>query len=212
MSDKGRGKISYHIIKRLFDLLFSLIGIIVLSPLFIVISLVVFIGDPGNIFYGQERVGRGGKHFKVWKFRSMYRNAESMIDKLTPDQWKQYHTEFKIDNDPRITKVGNILRKTSLDELPQLFNILFSQMSFVGPRPLVEEEIEKYYGSEKETLLSAKPGLTGCWQAYGRNNVTYKSGERQKMEMYYVHNASILLDIKIMLRTVVSVFKHDGAK
>lgn len=212
MSNTGNNKILYHIIKRLFDFFVSLICIIILLPLFLIVSLVVFIGDPGKIFYGQERVGKGGKHFKVWKFRSMYKNADAMIDKLTPEQWKQYHTEFKIDNDPRITKVGKFLRKTSIDELPQLFNILFGTMSIVGPRPLLDEEIEKYYGKEAARLLSVRPGLTGFWQAYGRNNVTYTSGERQRMEMYYIDNASILLDIKIMLRTVVSVLEHDGAK
>ena len=139
-------------------------------------------------------------------------NADKMIDQLTPEQMQQYYTEFKIDNDPRITKVGNFLRKTSLDELPQLFNVLFNDMSLIGPRPLIESEIQMYYSDYYDVLLSAKPGVTGYWQAYARNNATYQSGERQQMELYYVHNASAWLDIKILFKTVVSVLKREGAQ
>lgn len=142
----------------------------------------------------------------------MYKNADKMIDQLTDEQRQQYITEFKIDNDPRITPVGNFLRKTSLDELPQLFNVLCNDMSLVGPRPLIESEIQTYYADMFDTLLSVKPGVTGYWQAYARNNATYQSGQRQQMEMYYVNHASIMLDIKILFRTVVSVLRKDGAK
>ena len=142
----------------------------------------------------------------------MYMNADKMIDLLTPEQAKQYYTEFKIDNDPRITKIGNFLRKTSLDELPQLFNMLCNDMSLVGPRPLIESEIQTYYADMYDTLLAVKPGVTGYWQAYARNNATYQSGERQKMEMYYVHNASLWLDIKILFKTIGSVLKKQGAQ
>ena len=124
---------------------------------------------------------------------------------------EQYRTEFKIDNDPRITKIGNVLRKLSLDELPQLFNILKGDISIVGPRPIVEKETQ-IYGKDVEKLLSVKPGLTGYWQAYARNNATYESGERQKMEMYYVDNNSLWLDIKILFKTVISVLKKEGAQ
>ena len=142
----------------------------------------------------------------------MCKNADKMIEKLTPEQIHQYYTEFKIDNDPRITKVGRILRKTSLDELPQLFNVLFNEMSLVGPRPLIESEIQMYYADSYQELLSVKPGVTGYWQAYARNNATYQRGERQKMELYYVHHASIWLDIKILCKTVIAVLKREGAK
>ena len=212
MLEDNNQSLFYSFIKRSFDFVSSLLAIIILSPLLIIISLIVFLSNPGPIVYGQERVGRNGKHFKVWKFRSMYKNADSMIDKLSEEQMKQYYTEFKIDNDPRITKVGSFLRKTSLDELPQLFNVLFNQMSVIGPRPLLEKEIEKYYGDNSSKLLSLKPGITGYWQAYGRSNITYQSGERQKMEMYYIDNASITLDIKILFKTVGSVLHRDGAK
>jgi len=203
---------SYLFIKRLFDFLASLAALILLSPLMLILAILVYLDDPGKVFYGHLCIGKNGKPFKVWKFRSMYMNADKMIDLLTPEQAKQYYTEFKIDNDPRITKIGNFLRKTSLDELPQLFNVLCNDMSLVGPRPLIESEIQTYYADMYDTLLAVKPGVTGYWQAYARNNATYQSGERQKMEMYYVHNASLWLDIKILFKTIGSVLKKQGAQ
>lgn len=203
---------SYLFIKRLFDFLASLAALILLSPLMLILAILVYLDDPGKVFYGHLRIGKNGKPFKVWKFRSMYMNADKMIDLLTPEQAKQYYTEFKIDNDPRITKIGNFLRKTSLDELPQLFNVLCNDMSLVGPRPLIESEIQTYYADMYDTLLAVKPGVTGYWQAYARNNATYQSGERQKMEMYYVHNASLWLDIKILFKAIGSVLKKQGAQ
>ena len=166
---------SYLFIKRLFDFLASLAALILLSPLMLILAILVYLDDPGKVFYGHLRIGKNGKPFKVWKFRSMYMNADKMIDLLTPEQAKQYYTEFKIDNDPRITKIGNFLRKTSLDELPQLFNVLCNDMSLVGPRPLIESEIQTYYADMYDTLLAVKPGVTGYWQAYARNNATYQS-------------------------------------
>ena len=203
---------SYLFIKRLFDFLASLAALILLSPLMLILAILVYLDDPGKVFYGHLRIGKNGKPFKMWKFRSMYMNADKMIDQLTPEQAKQYYTEFKIDNDPRITKIGNFLRKTSLDELPQLFNVLCNDMSLVGPRPLIESEIQTYYDDTHDVLLAVKPGVTGYWQAYARNNATYQSGERQKMEMYYVRNASLWLDIKILFKTVESVLKKSGAQ
>lgn len=203
---------AYTVSKRAFDILASAVAIILLSPVLLIISAMVYLGDSGPVIYGQIRIGKNGKPFKMWKFRSMYMNADKMIDQLTPEQMQQYYTEFKIDNDPRITKVGNFLRKTSLDELPQLFNVLFNDMSLIGPRPLIESEIQMYYSDYYDVLLSAKPGVTGYWQAYARNNTTYQSGERQQMELYYVHHASAWLDIKILFKTVVSVLKREGAK
>ena len=138
--------------------------------------------------------------------------ACNLIDQLSEEQKRQYHTEFKIDNDPRITPVGNFLRKTSLDELPQLFNVLAGEMSLVGPRPLLKSEIQQYYADSADVLLSVKPGVTGYWQAYARNNATYQSGHRQQMEMTYIHHASIWLDCKILMKTVVAVLHRDGAK
>lgn len=203
---------TYEGVKRFFDLSASLIALILLSPVLLIISVIVYLGDPGPVIYGQIRIGKNGKPFKMWKFRSMYKNSDRMIDQLTPEQKKQYYTEFKIDNDPRITKVGNIIRKTSLDELPQLFNVLFNDMSLIGPRPLIESEIQMNYADTYQELLSVKPGVTGYWQAYARNNATYQSGERQEMELYYVQHASVWLDIKILFKTVITVLKREGAQ
>lgn len=196
----------------MFDIVASAAALIILSPIMLIAAILVYVDDPGKVFYGHVRIGKNGKPFKMWKFRSMYMNADKMIDLLTPEQAKQYYTEFKIDNDPRITKIGNFLRKTSLDELPQLFNVLCNDMSLVGPRPLIESEIQTYYEDTHDVLLAVKPGVTGYWQAYARNNATYQSGERQKMEMYYVRNASLWLDIKILFKTVESVLKKSGAQ
>ena len=202
----------YEFVKRAFDIVASAAALIILSPIMLIAAILVYVDDPGKVFYGHVRIGKNGKPFKMWKFRSMYMNADKMIDLLTPEQAKQYYTEFKIDNDPRITKIGNFLRKTSLDELPQLFNVLCNDMSLVGPRPLIESEIQTYYEDTHDVLLAVKPGVTGYWQAYARNNATYQSGERQKMEMYYVRNASLWLDIKILFKTVESVLKKSGAQ
>lgn len=202
----------YAFVKRMFDIVASAAALIILSPIMLIAAILVYVDDPGKVFYGHVRIGKNGKPFKMWKFRSMYMNADKMIDLLTPEQTKQYYTEFKIDNDPRITKIGNFLRKTSLDELPQLFNVLCNDMSLVGPRPLIESEIQTYYEDTHDVLLAVKPGVTGYWQAYARNNATYQSGERQKMEMYYVRNASLWLDIKILFKTVESVLKKSGAQ
>ena len=202
----------YVFVKRAFDIVASAAALIILSPIMLIAAILVYVDDPGKVFYGHIRIGKNGKPFKMWIFRSMYMNADKMIDLLTPEQAKQYYTEFKIDNDPRITKIGNFLRKTSLDELPQLFNVLCNDMSLVGPRPLIESEIQTYYDDTHDVLLAVKPGVTGYWQAYARNNATYQSGERQKMEMYYVQNASLWLDIKILFKTVESVLKKSGAQ
>lgn len=202
----------YVFFKRAFDIVASAMALIILSPIMLIIASLVYLDDPGKVFYGHVRIGKDGRPFKMWKFRSMYTNADRMIDQLTPEQMQQYYTEFKIDHDPRITKVGNFLRKTSIDELPQFFNVLFNDMSLVGPRPLIESEIQTYYKDTYDVLLSVKPGVTGYWQAYTRNNASYKSGQRQQMEMYYVRNASAWLDIKILFKTVESVLKKSGAQ
>lgn len=210
-SKRNRNSV-YAVSKRAFDICASAVAIVLLSPVLLIISAIVYLGDPGPVIYGQVRIGKNGKAFKMWKFRSMYKNADKMIGQLTDEQRRQYITEFKIDDDPRITPVGSFLRKTSLDELPQLFNVMCNDMSLVGPRPLIESEIQTYYADMFDTLLSVKPGVTGYWQAYARNNATYQSGQRQQMELYYIHNASAWLDIKILSKTVISVLKRKGAK
>ena len=131
---------------------------------------------------------------------------------LTPEQIEQYRKEYKIDNDPRITKIGNFLRKTSLDELPNIWAIFTGKISVIGPRPLMREEVDEKYKDNAEKLLSVKPGMIGWWAANGRSNTTYESGKRQELELYYVDNCSLWLDIKIIFKTLIRVFKRDGAK
>ena len=208
---RSAGHYVYLAIKRLFDICASACGIILLSPFLLILTILVIADDGGSPFYGHKRIGQNGKRIMIYKFRSMRVDAGDLEKLLTPEQLEQYRNEFKIDNDPRITKIGNFIRKTSLDELPQLFNILFGSLSVIGPRPIVEEET-KIYGDEIGKLLSVKPGLTGYWQAYARNNATYESGERQKMEMYYVDHQSLWLDVKIFFKTFASVLKKEGAQ
>lgn len=198
----------YHFVKRLFDILFSLFFILIFSPLLLLILCINLITLKCSPFYLHKRCGRGGKVFYLYKFRTMVPNADEMIKSFTPEQMKEWKENFKLKNDPRVTKFGRFLRVTSLDELPQMFNILKGDMSLVGPRPVIESELE-WYGKDKEKFLSVTPGLTGWWACNGRNCVKYP--ERCKLELYYVDHASILLDIKIILRTIVSVFKREGA-
>lgn len=208
---KTAGECVYLFIKRFIDIVLSLMGIIILSPLLLILCIAVMADDGGSPIYKQERIGLHGRKIYIAKFRSMRRDAGDLNKLLTPEQLEQYQKEFKIDNDPRITKVGSFIRKTSLDELPQLFNILGGSLSIIGPRPIVEKETE-IYGKDIAKLLSVKPGLTGYWQAYARNNATYETGERQAMEMYYVDHHSLWLDIKIFFRTFKSVAKEEGAQ
>ncbi len=199
----------YRIVKRILSILCSVISIIVLSPLFIIISLVVKISSKGSVFFIHERIGFQGKKFKLIKFRTMVDNAEDMIAAFNPEQKKEWEENFKLKDDPRITKIGKFLRKTSLDELPQLINILKGDMSFVGPRPIVEDELS-WYGDNKEKLLSVKPGLTGWWAVNGRSDVPYP--ERCDLELYYVDHFSFGLDLKIIIKTFVAIIKKDGAR
>ena len=201
----------YECIKRIFDLVVSLVAVIVLSPILLVIALAIRLEDRGPILYRAQRVGRGGKPITVYKFRSMRMNADRLEDMLTPEELEEYKKNFKLEHDPRITKVGAFLRKTSLDELPQLFNILSGTLSLVGPRPVRQEETE-LYGDKRNLLLSCKPGLTGLWQVSGRSNVTYENGRRQALELQYVSQRSLWLDIKILFWTVGAVVRMDGAK
>ena len=201
-------KIIYEISKRMFDIVSSFIALIIMSPLFIIIAIAIRLESNGKAIFGHTRMGKNGISFKVYKFRSMYENSEEIFGNFTDEQKKEYYKNFKLDNDPRITKVGKFIRRTSLDELPQLINIIKGDMSVVGPRPIVEKEIEKY-GVYFHKAFSVKSGLTGYWQANGRSNTSYD--ERIKMDCYYIDNRSFWLDIKIIFKTVISVFKKEGA-
>lgn len=207
-----RGGKGYLFFKRTFDIVSSGIALLLLSWLFLILAIAVKCSDGGSVFYRHKRVGKGGKDIFIPKFRSMKRNADRLEHTLTPEQLEQYRREYKIDNDPRVTKVGHFLRKTSLDELPQLWSIFKGDLSVVGPRPLMREEVEAKYGEDAEKLLSVKPGLIGWWAANGRSNCTYESGERQKLELYYVDHCSAAFDLKIMFKTIGSVIRGDGAQ
>lgn len=209
-AEKTLRRYAYMFLKRVFDIAVSFCGIVVLSPIFILLALIVYFSDPGPVFYRHERVGKGQKKIRIWKFRSMYINSEEIFKNFTKEQKEEFYADFKLENDPRITTIGNFLRRSSLDELPQLWNIFCGDLSFVGPRPIVEEELEKY-GADAKKLLSVKPGLTGYWQANGRNLVNYDNG-RKEMELYYIENQSVGLDTKILFQTVGAVLGGKGAQ
>jgi len=188
----------------------ALIALILFSPLFIFLILKIR-QDGGPAFYAQERVGRNGKTFKCWKLRSMIMNADEELKNLLqndPQARAEWEKDFKLKNDPRITKIGNFLRKSSLDELPQFFNVLRGEMSLVGPRPIVEDE-KKYYGDKINDYLSINPGITGLWQVSGRNDVSYE--ERVSLDSWYAHNWSITGDVIIMFKTIFVVLAKRGA-
>lgn len=200
----------FDFIKRFFDIAVSFVSMIVLSPVFLVISIMVKADDPkGRVFFAHKRVGKNGSEIKIYKFRTMVHNAEELIAQFTPEQKEAYYRNFKLDNDPRVTRIGKILRKASLDELPQLLNIFLGQLSIVGPRPVLEEETQRY-GDKRDLLLSVRPGLTGYWAVNGRNTTDYD--ERIRLELYYVENRSILLDLEIIFKTFATVFKGEGAQ
>lgn len=196
-------------IKRTIDIVLSAIGLIVLSPLMFVIAVIIKLESKGKVFFKHKRIGKDGKEIYIYKFRTMVENAEELIKKFTPEQMKEFKENFKLENDPRVTKIGKILRKTSLDELPQMLNIFKGELSIIGPRPIIEEELEKY-GNNKDKFLSVTPGLTGYWAANGRSDTSYE--ERMKMELYYVDNISFKMDLKIFFRTIFVVVKGIGAR
>ena len=198
----------YSIIKKIMDLILSLIGLILLIPVFLILAILVKLDSKGPVFYAHTRKGKNRSDIKIYKFRTMYSNSDEIFDSFSDEQKEEYYKNFKLDNDPRVTKIGDFLRRTSLDEIPQLINVLKGDLSLVGPRPIVEKEICKY-GQYADKLFSVIPGITGYWQANGRSDTSYD--ERVKMDMYYIDNKSILLDIKIMFKTVISVIKKEGA-
>jgi lipopolysaccharide/colanic/teichoic acid biosynthesis glycosyltransferase len=209
-----KGGQGYCFVKRAFDIFASSLAIVLLSPVLLALTLAVKLTSKGPVLFKDRRIGLNGKEIKVLKFRTMYADAESNIRKyLTPEQLSTWIRERKLDNDPRITKVGKFLRKTSLDELPQLFNIFAGTLSIVGPRPITKTELEENYSKYQQCkLIQVKPGLTGYWQVYGRSDVDYASGERQKEELAYLPRRSVIFDLKLMYMTVPAVLNHKGAK
>lgn len=206
-------KIKHIPVKRCFDILFSLFALSVGSPVFLLIAALIFITSPGKVIYSQERIGRGGKPFRCFKFRSMHSNADHRLKELLdshPELKEEWKKSFKLKNDPRITSFGLFLRKTSLDELPQFWNVLKGDLSVVGPRPVVKEEIEKFYCMKAYKILSIRPGLTGPWQVSGRSDIdSYQT--RIQLDEFYVENQSLLMDLKLIGKTIPAMLSSKGA-
>lgn len=198
----------YLLLKRSLDILASLAGLIVLSPLFLIVALAIKIEDPkGSVFFSQQRCGKDNKLFPMYKFRSMVSNAEELLEELK-EMNEMDGPVFKIKEDPRITKVGKFIRKTSIDELPQLLNVLKGDMSLVGPRPAIPHEVAEYTEYQMQRLL-VKPGLTCIWQVSGRNTIGFD--EWVEMDLEYIKTRSFLLDLKLIFKTVGVLFGDENA-
>jgi len=209
---KTTSKFLYFFIKRIFDIICALIGIVFLIPIAIIVKIAYILnGDFTSIFYNHERIGKNGKIFKLYKFRSMVPNADKILEEMLkdPEVEKEYKKNMKLANDPRITKIGMILRKTSVDEMPQFINVLLGNMSMIGNRPYLPREkndMGKYY----DDIVKSKPGITGYWQTAGRSNIDFNS--RLKLEQYYSEHMSMLFDIKIFFKTFSVVLFGRGAQ
>ena len=199
-----------RILKRLGDIIFSLLVLTLGLPIFILIGILVKLSSPGSVFYIQKRVGRNYRKFGCIKFRTMYKDADELLPNILekyPLMRKEFEKDFKLRHDPRITKLGRFLRRSSLDELPQFFNVLKGEMSVVGPRPIVSDEIKKY-SLFMDEVISVRPGLTGLWQVSGRNNLSYK--KRVQLDLVYARNRNFLLDLEIIILTLgVLLFPMD---
>ena len=199
--------------KRFFDIIFSSVVLLIISPCLLLVALLVKLEDGGPVFYGHKRIREAGKVFHCLKFRTMHVNADQRLEELleqNPALQQEWEKSFKLKKDPRITKIGKFLRKTSLDELPQFFNVLKGEMSVVGARPIVNEELTKHYNSTAITYCAMKPGITGLWQV-GKRSDTEDYKERVELDRWYILNASIGLDLKIILKTVFRIFNTKGA-
>ena len=197
--------------KRIFDLILTIIGGILISPILLILAVVVGADNKGRIIFAHRRVGRKGKPFPCYKFQTMVPDAQERLEEYlaeNPEARKEWEESFKLTNDPRVTKLGAFLRKTSLDELPQLWNVLMGDMSLVGPRPIVAKEV-KFYGENIEEYYMVPPGITGMWQVNGRSDTTYE--ERVGMDTWYVRNWSVWIDLVYLFKTVKAVFTGKGA-
>ena len=206
-SESTRGFSFYEAIKRLIDIICSFVGILVLSPLFIIIAIIIKFTSKGPVFFSQKRVGRNGKEFDMYKFRSMVVNAEELKEKLAA-QNEMSGPMFKMKDDPRVTKVGKFIRKTSIDELPQLWNVLKGDMSLVGPRPSLPKEVAQF-DEWMYKRLEVKPGLTCYWQVSGRNNIDFE--DWMKLDIRYVEEKNFWIDIKLIFKTVFVLFGDKNA-
>jgi exopolysaccharide production protein ExoY len=204
--------IRYEKTKRTFDIIFSISAMLACLPLFLLISLIVLFSSPGKILYSHKRVGRGGKIFPCYKFRTMYSDADERLEDLLssdPKLHEEWLASRKLKDDPRITPIGKFLRKASLDELPQFWNVIRGDLSVVGPRPLVPAEVSEYLGNKADKILSVRPGLTCIWQVSGRNDTSYST--RIQLDETYIDNKSFLLDLKLIARTIPCMIFPKGA-
>lgn len=208
---KRESKIFYRFIKRGIDIVCASCGLVLLSPILLIVVFLIKCESKGPIFFTQKRIGLNGKFIYILKFRTMVQNAEEVLQELLKDKKyrEEWYLKHKFENDPRITKIGKFLRKTSLDEVPQFINVIKGDMSLIGPRPLVEGELDAHNGNHK-IYESVRPGISGWWAANGRSDTTYE--ERLSLEYYYVKNCSLLLDIKCILKTIGVVIFRKGAK
>jgi len=200
-----------RLIKRIFDLTTSLLGLIVFIPVGIIISIMIYKDSPGPVLFSHKRIGKNGREFACYKFRSMVMDSQAMLEKYlaeNPEAREEWEKDFKLKDDPRVTKIGAFLRKTSLDELPQIFNVIKGEMSLVGPRPIIKDEIVKY-GEYINDFYLVPPGITGLWQVSGRSDTTYE--ERVEMDSWYVRNWSIWIDLVLLIKTVMVVLQRKGA-
>ena len=204
---KVNGRVGYRAIKRGFDVLASGLALILLSPLFLVLIILIKREDGGPAFYSQERIGKNEKPFKMWKFRSMIVDADKMLDKLE-DQNEIDGAMFKIKDDPRITKIGHVIRKYSLDELPQLWNVVIGDMSLVGPRPPLPSEVEEYTNYDKQRL-TVMPGCTGLWQVTRRSEADFD--EMVWLDIVYINHSGVWEDLKLIIKTVLVMIHPNGA-
>ena len=204
---KVKGRLVYHTVKRGFDILASGVALVLLSPLFGVLTVKIKKEDGGPAFYSQTRIGKNGKPFKMWKFRSMIVNADKMVEQLE-EQNEINGAMFKIKDDPRITKIGHTIRKYSLDELPQLWNVLIGDMSLVGPRPPLPSEVEEYTDYDKQRLL-VMPGCTGLWQVTKRNEADFD--EMVWLDIVYINHSGLWEDLKLIVKTVLVMVHPNGA-
>ncbi|WP_066628394.1 sugar transferase [Clostridium magnum] len=205
--DTYNKSIGYYFFKRVLDIFGSLCGTILLSPVMIIVAIAIKINSRGPVFFAQERVGKDGKKFRMYKFRSMVINAEEILDKLK-DKNEMTGPMFKIKGDPRVTNVGRFIRRTSIDELPQLLNVLKGEMSLVGPRPNLPREVDKFSEYHKLKLL-AKPGLTCYWQVMGRSSIGFE--EWMRLDIRYIEERSLWVDLKLIFRTVWVLFGDENA-
>ena len=200
------GGLGYRFVKRAFDIAFSALVIAVLVIPVAILCLVIVLDSPGAPFFRQERIGKGGRPIHIWKLRTMVADAHENPGRyMTGEQLETWMREQKLDDDPRVTRVGRLLRRTSLDELPQFVNVLVGDLSVIGPRPVTLEETYEF-GDERGELLSVRPGITGWWQATERNAATWANGRRQELELYYVRHASLALDARVFALTLRAMF------